>query len=48
MDFIKKPMEIENNWADTLMILDNCDYFDDDEEEDEEYYDEEEEEDSDE
>lgn len=39
-----KPMEIENNWADTLMILDNCDYFDDDEEEDEEYYDEEEEE----
>ncbi len=43
-----KSMEIEINWADTLMILDNCDYFDDDEEEDEEYYDEEEEEDSDE
>lgn len=40
-------MEIEINWEDTLMILDNCDYFDDDEEE-EEYYDKEEEEDSDE
>lgn len=37
-----KPMEIEINWEDTLMILDNCDYFDDDDEED--YYDEEEEE----
>lgn len=44
-----KSMEIEINWEDTLMILDNCDYFDDDDEEEEEdYYDEEEEEDSDE
>lgn len=33
--------EIEINWEDTLMILDNCDYFDDDDEDDD-YYEEEE------
>lgn len=40
-----RPNPVEINWEDTLMILDNCDYFDDDEED---YYDEEEEEDLDE
>lgn len=33
--------EIEINWEDTLMILDNCDYFDDNDEDDD-YYEEEE------
>lgn len=41
------PNPVEINWEDTLMILDNCDYFDDDNDE-EDYYDEEEEEDLDE
>lgn len=47
IDKSRPKEEIDINWEDTLMILDNCDYFDDDDEDDD-YYEEEEEEDSDE
>lgn len=41
IDKSRPKEEIEINWEDTLMILDNCDYFDDDDEDDD-YYEEEE------